>query len=172
MTSRAAWLNTLATGLAVAVAVASGFDLPDRIPIHFNWFGEPDRYGGKWPFLLGVVGLLGVLQLWLRVGVPALIERTPARLLNLPNRDYWTATPARRAEATRRIADIMDWTGAFVALTTLWVLNIVRQAAETPPFLPVAPRNHIWVLIGIVGAATVLLLTAAARQFSVTRRSE
>lgn len=165
----AAKLNVLSTVLVAGLAVASGLDLPDQVPAHFDLAGQPDRWSGKWGLIGALVSLLLVMQVWLRFAAPWLVRRTPARLLNLPNRDFWTATPARRQEASQRIADVMDWTGAFIALTTLLILNIVRQAAETAPFVPIAPENQVWVLIGVLGMFTVLIITAAARQFQIPR---
>lgn len=165
----AAKLNLLATLLVGGLAIASGSDLPQRIPVHFDLLGNPDGWASKQHFLGGLVIMLMVMQLWLRVAVPALVRHTPARMLSLPNRDFWTATPTRREEAAARIVDVMDWTGAFLALTMLLILNMVRQAADTEPFLHIAPRNQVWVLMGVLSMFTVLILTAAARQFQVPR---
>lgn len=165
----AAKLNLLSTLLVCGLAFASGFDLPDRIPVHFDFAGNPDGWASRSGFIGGLVVLLAVMQVWLRYAVPFLVRRTPARLMNLPNRDFWTATPARRDEAATRIVDVMDWTGAFLALTTLLILNMVRQAAEAEPYLPIPAKNQIWVLIGVLGMFTVLLMTAAVRQFQIPR---
>ena len=165
----AARINLIATVVAIALAVASGLDLPDRIPVHFDLNGVPDGWTAKWRFVASLVGMLVLMQAWLRWVVPVLMRRTPARFLSLPNRQFWTATPERRAEAARRIVDVMDWTGGFIAVTTLFVLNMVRQAAETPPYVYIAPRNQVWVLIAVIGAFTVILMTAAVREFEVPR---
>ena len=162
-------MNLVATILASGLAIASGLDLPDQIPVHFDLLGQPDGWSSKWSFVVALVGMLAIMQVWLRFAVPYLVRRTPARFLSLPNRDFWTATPARRHEASVRIADVMDWTGGFLALTTVLILNMVRQAAETQPYLAIAPENQVWVLIGILGMFTVLILTAAARQFQIPR---
>ncbi len=48
----AALLTLIAMAAMVTAAVHFYFILPERIPTHFNWKGEPDTYGGKAMVLL------------------------------------------------------------------------------------------------------------------------
>ena len=60
----------------------------------------------------------------LYLGLPALLNRMPAYLINIPNPEYWLA-PERRAESLARFAQDFYWLG----VATLALVLIEMQAA-------------------------------------------
>jgi uncharacterized membrane protein len=74
-------------GLALAISagvIALGFlhwhDLPSRVPIHYGWSGEPDRYADRfWGVLL-----LPLVALFVVLSLPVLVRLSP-RSHQMPN---------------------------------------------------------------------------------------
>lgn len=55
---KATWkADTVALGMIAAMFVLAAVawtGVPDRIPVHWNWSGQPDRFGGRFEGLLGL----------------------------------------------------------------------------------------------------------------------
>jgi uncharacterized membrane protein len=93
-------------GLLARLAFVHG-ELPERVASHFDLAGRPDDYQSRLQFVL-TAGLLDVMLLILFLALPALIARTPVRMVNLPNKEYWFA-PERRALTEGRLTVWVSW---------------------------------------------------------------
>src|SRR6185295_9706960 len=76
----------------------SATELPARVASHFNFAGQPDGWMSRTSYLLVEAALAIGLPLFI-VGISSLTRVLPARLWNLPHREYWLA-PERRKQTS------------------------------------------------------------------------
>lgn len=91
-----AWIDFLVAGAAVlwvGVLVWAVVALPERVPTQFEFGGPPTSWSSKEGTLAVMVGTTAVLALPAALVSWALF-RSPASI-SAPNRQWWTATPAR-----------------------------------------------------------------------------
>ncbi|WP_164519569.1 DUF1648 domain-containing protein [Nocardioides ferulae] len=119
------------------LVAASAWWLPARVPLHFGGSGEPDRWGSRtealWTF-----GLVGAGVAVLLGGLAALTARLPLRssLVNIPHKDWWTATEEREAEARRRLRnDLYGFGAATMLFLGTMVVNTGIAARSDEPSL-------------------------------------
>jgi len=119
-------------------------DLPERIPLHFDGSGAPDRYGAKTPwnwFLLpGIATLLvGLFSFVLPPWIESLAARNSV-WLNVPRRaDFVRLDPAARVRAVRPVHAMLLSISAELALlfaALLW--GTARVASGAWERLPTA----------------------------------
>jgi uncharacterized membrane protein len=127
--------------------------LPEKVPIHFDFAGNPDRVSVKSE--MTIVNLsIGILML-LCFGVGAmLIEKVPAKYINLPNRDYWLS-PERRKDS---LADANFYYVAIgiVSMALMWEIyraafQVAMNREET---LSLGPFREV----GYIAAILVLIV--------------
>lgn len=109
--------------LCLAHAVYYYPHLPDRVASHFGASGQPDAWSGKETFMkiyLGVVAFIAILF----PGMGFIFRKTPASLINLPNKDYWLS-PERKQETIDVLSRQFLWFGS---ATLLLLLDIFHQA--------------------------------------------
>lgn len=157
---------TVAIVAALCIRVANVWsELPETMGSHFSLSGEPDAFMSKAGFF-GFMALLGGGTVALLFAMPRVILRLPARLINLPNRDYWLANDARRVEALSRLSSVLAWmamaTAALLVLATELAVraNLYQRPFENGPFLV-----FLGVYFVVVIGATVWKL----RSFDVPR---
>jgi hypothetical protein len=115
----------------VGIVSTAWGNLPERIPVHFNLAGQPDRWEGKQQLLL----LLGV-QVFVYV-VLTIVRRFP-RLWNMP----FQLTPENREAQLALAAGLLDGMKAAVCgvfAVILWgtVETALGRAPGLPPwFIP------------------------------------
>ena len=131
------------------------FRLPERVPVHFGPSGEPDRWSSRNELTWGMAGV-GIFYLLL-FGLGAfLFPKIPARLWNLPNRDYWLAPERRRATGDALNVYYLAIGIATVLLTCFvhWAtVEVALGHRERLPF----PWWVMGVYLAVVAAACVLL---------------
>lgn len=76
--------------LGVSWHLASLLVLPDRVALHFDANGTPNGWGEPQTHVVLMV-VLQTFMVFLVVGIPWIVRKTPTELVNLPNRDYWLA---------------------------------------------------------------------------------
>ena len=100
-------------GIFVAQSVFYYSSLPEIMASHFDGAGNPNGWMSK-SFFFIFQGALLLLIIGISLFLPKLIEKTPDRWVNLPNKDYWLAEE-RRAETIITIGKYQEWFGiAFV----------------------------------------------------------
>lgn len=139
--------------------------LPERIPLHFDLHGLPDRHGARtvwnWFLLPAIASLIVaafsfVLPRW----ILRLAERD-APYLDVPRRaEFSRLTPEARVRVMRPAAGLLQVLAAELALAFAWIqLATARIASGEWERLPA------WTLAGILGAvgATVLAFLLVLR---------
>jgi uncharacterized membrane protein len=133
VTARSTFLVSVVCLLAALVCAA--YLLPDEVPLHFDGSGDPDHWGSRTEALvtMGAVGLLLALVLG---GTAALTERMPVSLLNVPHKDWWTATPDREQRMRQMMrTDLYALGAATMLLVALAVVGTVVAARSDEPAL-------------------------------------
>jgi uncharacterized membrane protein len=92
-------------------------NLPEKMASHFNAFGEPDGWMSKSGFMIfeAVILFLIIAEFTL---LPTLMEKMPASLINIPNKDYWLAEE-RRGQTFTIFRHYFEWFG--IALLGLFI---------------------------------------------------
>ena len=147
----------LLLGVAVVASVAgfvlaaSGWsELPDRIPLHFDGAGTPDRWGGKVAiWWLPSIGLALVAGL-------TVLQRFPW-VCNIPVR----VTEANALRQYRLVNRLLGSLSALLSLTFAYLVWGVGEAASTPGATLAAPM--IPLLLLTVTAVIVVYLVLARR---------
>lgn len=138
--------------LVLAVYAAIHFSsyysqLPAVVASHFDAHGAANGWQTKSVFLgffVGAVALTSVLAF----GVPYIISRTPAKLINLPNKDYWLA-PERRTSTIAFLGRYFAWFGcAALAVATSSFDYAIRQNLH--PAAHLDPPAIVYVLAGFL----------------------
>jgi uncharacterized membrane protein len=154
--------------LVLALHLASIWsDMPETMASHFSAGGRADAFMTKQGFFL-VMALVGGGSVAAVFVAPALIGFLPARLVNLPNRDYWLADDGRRKEAIGRLAGLLGWVGA--ATTGLLVIatylaveaNIHRASFDEKTFL---------IFLGIYFVLILAMLVQIMRAFEIPEQA-
>ena len=140
--------------------------LPLRLASHFDAGGRPDGFMPRDAFFWVYGGLGGGTALLLLLA-PVLTRALPARLINVPNGDYWLV-PERRGEVQAKLAAFMCWSAAACIGLLVAVLELVLRAnLEQRPLAPLP----MWLLIGGYLLAAPLSLVWLVRAFRVPDRA-
>lgn len=133
----------LLAGVAAVQLLYYHPSMPDTMASHFDGAGRPNGFQSRdsffalsWAMLLLVVVLFAGLRL--------LFRRLPARMFNVPNREYWLA-PERFDETVDFVACQMEWMGIATLLLLIVVMQGVFEANQSPE-----PRleGAIWWVLG------------------------
>ncbi|WP_181407589.1 DUF1648 domain-containing protein [Nocardioides sambongensis] len=129
--SRAVFIGSC---LAYAAAwVLACVRLPDRVPLHFGGGGDVDRWGGRTEALV-TFAVLGLAMIALFAGLAAV--RVPTSMLNVPHKEWWTATTEREERMrTMMREDGLRLGAATLLLLTAVLLLTVRAAGLAEPRL-------------------------------------
>lgn len=119
--------------------------LPENVATHFNAVGQPDGWMSR-PNHLLFLALFGFLFPGFVVGISYLIRFFPPYLINLPNRDYWTA-PERLPDTLSFFFRHSLW---FASLAVAFVIGLhfaILEANSHP-----RPELSLPILLSITGA--------------------
>lgn len=128
-------LLALLTCASIAFFIFFGKEFPPRMAVHFGIGGRPDGYMDRVKFIVLGSFLSLMLPTFIAAMVGVLPRILPSSMLNVPNKDYWTA-PERRGHAL----DTMLWFGLWLAclvqafLMVLFI-GIYRVNLADPPML-------------------------------------
>jgi len=117
-------------------------ELPDRVATHFDFRGNPDGWMSKQADLL-LMGVLGVGLPLFMMGMCYATRFLPARLVNIPNREYWLA-PERRRQTSAYVAAQSIWL-ACVMLAFMTVVHLLVVFANQQS----SPRLSTPLILGI-----------------------
>ena len=156
----------LVVGL-VGMAIWQHGQLPDRMAVHFDGSGTPDRWSGKWEM---TGAMLGVALLYsLLFGLSSMmLPKLPRRLWNLPRKDYWLA-PERVAETLTSFGRDFLWMGTVMLLLMGYVQWDVFQANTVRP-----DRNltmSLWSVLGVVALFVGMAVRMAVKYYRVPQGS-
>jgi uncharacterized membrane protein len=121
--------------------------LPGVVASHFDVRGAANGWQTKSVFLGFFVGAIALASV-LAFGVPYIISRTPARLINLPNKDYWLA-PERRTSTIAFLGRYFAWFGcAALAVVSSSFNYAIRENLH--PVAHLDPPAIVYVLAGFL----------------------
>ena len=125
------------------ISIAGMVTLPSRIPIHYNWRGQPDRWGS-----LSTVLIMPLLALLLS-GLLPLTKRIPASLMNFPG-------PQTPENIDLQVANIWLMIASLRVFIVLLFLALQSQfiwaAAQSQPRLSLVVLPLIVVIqFGVIG---------------------
>jgi uncharacterized membrane protein len=148
MQSRLPKLLFLVLAAYAAIHFSSYYSqLPGVVASHFDARGAANGWQTKSVFLgffVGAVALASVLAF----GVPFIVSRTPAKLINLPNKDYWLA-PERRTSTIAFLGRYFAWFGcAALAVVSSSFDYAIRQNLH--PVAHLDPPAIVYVLAGFL----------------------
>lgn len=139
--------------------------LPDRIPLHFDFHGVPDRWGppsvANW---LGMPILGSVMSLMMggaALSVGPLARHMP-EIVNVPDKPLWLSlAPDARARSLSPVRALLAWIG--VGLNFLFGGMLACTAAVAKGTMTSMPW---WPIVGFVAGtlAFVVLATVRTRQ--------
>lgn len=122
------WILTLV--LLLWQAWGAYDQLPEQVPSHFNFHDQPNSYSDKASFYR--TWLLSILVLNAMVpGIRLLLSKVPASTINVPNREYWLATPERRAEVVGKMSNLMAFSIAGVNIMLFLIFRAIVSYALT-----------------------------------------
>lgn len=132
--------------------------LPARVPIHFGPSGDADRFAARTEALafFAGVGALLALVFWLADRATA---RESLTWLNIPHKEWWTATPERRERARA----LLRHDGLVLAAAT-GVLMVVVLASTVAAAAADEPRLG-WVFFAAFGAYVVGIALWVVRMY-------
>ena len=136
---------------------------PDTVAIHFDYGGAPDGWAPSYVSALIMAGANGVLFLSLYF-IPHFIRRTPARWINLPNREYWL-----RDENRERMASLMTtmlYSFGILTFLFLFVVGLLSLKANLSKPVRLA-MDVFWWPLGIYLAAAVFWAVRLIKVFRV-----
>jgi uncharacterized membrane protein len=142
----------------VGYVLVSSRQLPERVATHFNIRGEADDWMHRSThvaFMLAVgLGLPAIL-----VGLCSLSSLLPAKLVNIPRREYWLA-PERRRDTARWLMRHSIWMGCLAAVFMGGIQFLVVEANRKAPARISTAEILTWAglfLLGTVVWSLVLL---------------
>jgi uncharacterized membrane protein len=100
--------------------------LPERVASEFDFAGEPKSWMLKAAFVIFNLAMLVVVPALL-LSVAWLCSKLPARMIDLPNKDYWLA-PERKAETFARLFRSMLWLAVAIELFLSLLVGLVYWA--------------------------------------------
>ena len=124
----------LLAGMAIAQRAYYIPRLPPQVAVHIGSSGTVDRWEEKADFVDGTsrawvtvpaifagIGLLAVLS----------VRYLPYQLVNVPNKDYWLASPRRRWEAAMVVLNFFLWVVAAGVALGVGITQAMIQATFT-----------------------------------------
>ncbi|MBP7583566.1 MAG: DUF1648 domain-containing protein [Spirochaetes bacterium] len=114
----------LAAGAVWCFGVWNG--LPDRIPVHFGFDGQPDRWTGKGGELI-VLMLMPFFMSALLYGLTALARKYTG-LLNVPDKEKLLALPAEKQEPFWQM--LWEFMAALSVTLSLLFFSLVYSVAQ------------------------------------------
>lgn len=155
-TPRALILALLIAMWAAALAVYPG--MPDRIPVHIDLAGNPDRWSDKslatWLLIPIVATGIALLMGWLSV----LARRRPD-LVNYPGKERVLALPVeRRGPVLAHLQAMVDWIAASTIATLAlvqWALSAVATGGRAGGLLAMT------FVVGLIGPLAAIVVQSA-----------
>lgn len=153
-----------AAWIAYIGAIAwSAFALPENPATHFGLDGVADGYLSREASLATDLGI-GVL---IFIGLPLLawgLSRGSGAGLNVPNKEYWFATPQRIKQFRVRFTDDMLVLAAMSgALYVLAMIDTVRANRLDPP----TSGNGFWVVLALYLAGVAWWVVCIYRRYQM-----
>ena len=122
--------------------------LPEIVASHFNARGVANGWQTKPIFLTFFAGAIALAS-FLTFGVPFLVSKMPAELINLPHKEYWLA-PERRTETMELLSGSFAWFGCGVLVVVTTAVNYAVGRNLHPEAQQLDPSAIAYVVAGFV----------------------
>ncbi len=128
--------------------------LPEIMASHFDGSGNPNSWMSKQLFFVFEVCLLALL-VFISLLMTKIIEKTPGKWINLPNKDYWLSNE-RRVNSLAVIGGYWEWFGVglmvlFISVNQLvFDANIAKKPLSSGPMWTVLIAFFIFVAVWLV----------------------
>lgn len=158
----AGWIRGLvavAGALWAGVVVWMVVALPEQVPVQFEFTGSPTSWSSKAGALGGAVGITAALVMPAAL-VPGLLFRSPSAI-SAPNRQWWTATPARFRRFERLMREDLLLLAA-VGLGLMAVALAGITVAATSPGGEMPPGLLFVMLVPLAGLVLVIARVTGA----------
>jgi len=109
----------------------SASQLPDRVASHFGFSGQADDWMSRSEWTL-VMSIAGAAVPALFVLIAMVLPFTPARFVNIRDRDYWLAAERRR-ETFAYMSDTVLWIGCAMVAFFAWMQYLTIEANKVSP---------------------------------------
>jgi uncharacterized membrane protein YedE/YeeE len=150
---------TVATLVALGLAVQQHGSLPARVATHFGADGQPNGWMSRTGHTLSQTGTT-VFIAGLFFILATQLPRVPDRFVNLPHRDYWLAPP-RRAETFAWLGSMLFWLGALLQTFLSFVFREVWRTNTTAR--PELHLNSLWLQVSLFILTAGLVITLLFR---------
>lgn len=137
-------------------------NLPEKVAVHFNAFGEPDKWASKRSYLVFQIILL-VFTAVITFGLPLLLKKLPASATNIPNKAYWLA-PERRNRTFSILQKRFEWFG--VGLCALMIS--INQLAIRANLLDQNLAAVSWYVLGAFLLFVIVWSVRLCKDFKIT----
>jgi len=144
----------LTTAAYVVLLGAAAVLLPRWVPVHLGFMEHPESRVARAEsvVLFGVAGLaIALATAWVARVLPR--QPLPSPWVDVPHHAWWGATPAREAEARRRMVGVLYGAGAVAMVSLCGVLVSVVATARAgeptlgSPFLTVIGGGVVGLLV-------------------------
>jgi len=142
----------LATSIGLSVACYP--HLPEQVPSHFNFSGEPDDWTRKENIIILFPAIM-MIPLLILTPIVFLMRRIPLSMINLPRKEYWMA-PERREKtcASMELFFFLFSMGLCLFLLALQIATFQFALGNLDNFNTIA----LPALLGYLGITLMLLL--------------
>ena len=151
----------LVTACAAAFVWISTASLPDMVASHFGPSGAANGFMPRLSYVHFMLVIVVVLPIAAGL-LPGLLLQVPGIRINLPNRDYWLASP-RRGATIAALQQQMAGVAVLLVLFLAYVHWLTIRANQASP--PTLPGN--WFVGGLIvlAAAIAVAIGVLIRRF-------
>jgi uncharacterized membrane protein len=152
----------VANAVVWAIALMMWDGLPDRIPLHFDFHGVPDRWGApsvaNWLGMPIISSVMSVMMGGAALCVGLLARHMPG-IVNVPDKALWMSLPAEaRVRSLSSLRALLEWVG--VGLNCLFGGMLACTSAVARGTVATMPW---WPIVGFVGVTLVLVVLSTVR---------
>ncbi len=163
------WPRSVCIGIAAGCAARIVFSwktLPSNVASHFGADGRANGFQSRDSFLALSLGMLA-LMLTLFLGLPWLLRRMPANMINIPNRAYWL-TEERRADALEKLSHHLGVIGVLTLAFMTAVYELVIRANLAGSALD---GSTLMVLLATLYAGIIMRIVLIYRDFRLPKNA-
>ena len=133
------WIFTL---IVIALQMFIMFpEMPETIPTHFDFKGNADGWSSKDSFLIIMIVVILGINIWYPL-IGFLGHKMPRSLVNIPNKDYWYATPKRKEQMLAVFNVMMAMIFGIMNVIFIYLLYYTYQMA-----MEREPVMELWFII-------------------------
>lgn len=138
-------------------------NLPEKVAVHFNAFGEPDNWASKRSYLIFQIILL-LFTVILTFGLPRVLKKLPDSAINIPHKDFWLA-PERRHQTFSILQKRFEWFGVGLCALLIAINQLVIRANLHDQNLSAAS----WYILGVFLLFVIVWSVRLCKDFKIAK---